>query len=317
MHRATTSIVLIVCACGGGSEEPDAPTGRPTLLSQAGLYRDFASRELASDLFDFAPTHVLWSDGATKRRFLRLPPGKNIDTSDPDHWVFPVGTQLWKEFSSNGVLVETRLIERTGPGDMDYWMGSFVWRDDESDAEFAELGAQDIRGTDHDAPTAQQCWTCHLGEPGRILGFSAVQLPAATLAQIAPRLSAPVEPYVVPGAPAVSAALGYLHANCGHCHSEFGIARPDTDMILRLVVADVTVADTATCRTTFGQPLTRFHDPAVSLRVAPGDPDASGITFRMATREVGKQMPPLATEKVDTVGLDAVRAWIATNGCAP
>jgi hypothetical protein len=53
------------------------------------------------------------------------------------------------------------------------------------------------------------------------------------------------------------------------------------------------------------------------LRVAPGDPDTSGIAFRMAMRGDRKQMPPLATEHADTVGLDTVRGWIAINGCAP
>lgn len=40
----------------------------------------------------------------------------------------------------------------------------------------------------------------------------------------------------VPGSPLVARALGLLHANCGSCHSEDGIARPDTNLILRLSV---------------------------------------------------------------------------------
>ena len=37
---------------------------------------------------------------------------------------------------------------------------------------------------------------------------------------------------------ATAAALGYLHANCGHCHNQNGTAWPDTQMVLRSVVAD-------------------------------------------------------------------------------
>src|SRR4029079_11089563 len=74
----------------------------PERLSQTGLYADAALQQPAADLRAFAPEYELWSDGAKKQRWLRLPPGTPIDTSDMDSWVFPVGTQLWKEFSSNG-----------------------------------------------------------------------------------------------------------------------------------------------------------------------------------------------------------------------
>ena len=40
------------------------------------------------------------------------------------------------------------------------------------------------------------------------------------------------------GAAATAAALGYLHANCGHCHNQNGTSWRDTQMVLRSVVAD-------------------------------------------------------------------------------
>lgn len=306
MSRAAA--VLLFLACSAPAVEPASPT---SLLSQEALYSDFARHTWAADLIRFAPHHVLWSDGAAKQRFLRLPPGTTIDTSDPNHWQFPIGTQLWKEFRSNGVLVETRLIQRTGPGAMDYWMGSYVWRDDESDADFAENGASNIRGTEHDAPAAMRCWACHGGEPGRILGLGTVQLAAETRTALSNRMSNPVPDYVVP-----DAALGYLHANCGHCHNENGGAWPDTNMILRLAVAQATAAETDICRTTLGVPPTHFSDPAVSARLAPGDPDKSCITYRMGLRGDRRQMPPLATEHVDPAGMNLLDEFIRGGGCS-
>ena len=41
----------------------------------------------------------LWADYATKQRWILLPPGTKIDATDPNEWVFPVGTKVWKEFS--------------------------------------------------------------------------------------------------------------------------------------------------------------------------------------------------------------------------
>ena len=41
-----------------------------------------------------SPRYPLWSDGAEKQRYLSLPPGTQIDTSNMDDWKFPVGTRV-------------------------------------------------------------------------------------------------------------------------------------------------------------------------------------------------------------------------------
>ena len=195
---------------------------------------------LARDgLLAFVPRYVLWTDGAVKRRWLALPAGTTIDTSDPAHWQLPVGATLVKEFASpDGVRLETRLIERvaaTGDPQVDYWMGAFVWDDDDADARFVPDGARDVRGTAHNVPTVKNCFTCHDGDAGRVLGFSAVQLP-----EVPPEVLSdpPLHSFVPPGDAVASAALGYLHANCAHCHNPQGSARPDTDMNTRLAFDD-------------------------------------------------------------------------------
>ncbi len=70
----------------------------PMKLSQTGLYADFAARTLSPGVISFVPRYQLWSDGADKQRYLLLPPGSTIDTTEMDHWVFPIGTKAWKEF---------------------------------------------------------------------------------------------------------------------------------------------------------------------------------------------------------------------------
>ena len=50
--------------------------------------------------------------------------------------------------------------------------------------------------------------------------------------------------------------------------------------------------------------------PGATLRIAPGQPDASGIYVRMRARGDDRQMPPLATERADDDGLSPARAWI-------
>jgi hypothetical protein len=247
----------------------------------------------------------LWSDAADKRRFMRLPAGARIDTSDMDHWIFPVGTMFWKEFAMAGKPLETRLIARTGAGPRDYFMGAFVWNEAGTDARFVPDGMPNVLDSEHDVPSTKECGNCHNGEPGRILGASAVQL-AALPAQLLTH--APAKPYVVPGEEAYAVALGYLHANCGHCHNANGVAWPDTGMDLRLRVAEASIASTAIYRSTVGVEMS--DNKLRQQRIVAGDPLASGIHHRMSVRGPKIQMPPIATEQVDEQGLAAVETLI-------
>jgi hypothetical protein len=52
------------------------------------------------------------------------------------------------------------------------------------------------------------------------------------------------------------------------------------------------------------------HQNTTAVAIAPGDPNASQLAERMATREV-IQMPPIGTELVDTDAVQDVRDWIA------
>jgi hypothetical protein len=289
-------------------------------LSETGLYADLGAGTLAAGVVEFSPRYQLWADGAEKRRFIALPPGTSIDTGDMDHWRFPVGTRVWKEFRRNGVPLETRLIERTGPGDgeSDYWMASFQWQPDGQDAVLAPDGARAVAGTDHDIPAKMFCASCHASEPGRILGFSAIQMSGAPanpgLSALAARgwLSRPpTADLSPPGDPAVRDTLGLLHANCGTCHSTNGIALPKTDMILRLSVTEREPAATAIYRTTLGAPVSQYHGDPFLTRVVPGAPLDSALLGRMLLRDGGRrQMPPLASKHPDEVGGALVRRWI-------
>jgi len=301
---------------------PPAPYPRPAYqhLSETGLYTDITSKAVSPAAVLFEPGYKLWSDGATKRRWIRLPPGTKIDTSDMDHWVFPIGTQLWKEFSLNGVLLETRLVERYGTGPDDYWLGAFVWNADQSEADFMLDGAQNIAGTMHDAPAQKDCGACHRGDVGRVLGFSAIQLSAAPDApnleslNAAGLLSDPPAAggYPLGADPTTAAALGYLHANCGHCHNQKGTSWPDTQMVLRSVVADTGLDMSGVYQSIVNVPLQYWPGGAITVRVAPGQPDQSAIVARMSARGTHDQMPPLATELLDDTGLQTIRQWIAS-----
>jgi len=256
---------------------------------------------------EFTPANVLWSDGAAKRRWISLPEGAQIDSSDMDHWVFPVGTRWFKEFSRDGKRLETRLIWRvadTGDRERDTLFGSYVWNDAETEATFAKDGAVDVRGTDHDVPSADACWKCHIGEPGRALGFSALQL--GDVSQLP--LSNPPAAGTTFAAP--DTAQGYLHANCGHCHNPNGSAWVNSSMVLRLDVAETAAATTKIVQSTVGVDIQQWLGHGYTKRIIAGDPTNSALWFRTTQRAVNIQMPPIATEHPDTAGVELLRTWI-------
>jgi hypothetical protein len=280
----------------------------------------------------FAPAFELWSDGASKRRFIALPEGTQIDTSDMDDWKFPVGTKLWKEFTRDGVVVETRLLQRIGEAD-DAWAAA-AYIHDGDDATLRALGAVDARGTSHDVPSADRCMGCHAGRASRVLGFSAVQLSRANIttpregdldldALVAEDLLSdpPATAPVVPGDDVTRRALGYVHANCSHCHNQTRPDRvenlrcydPDNELDFTLDVDDLATGDRE--RTAFFR--TAIGDASVGKPFARGDVQESfGILLmnqrdpRLARGGEVEQMPPLATEVVDDEGVAALRVFI-------
>jgi hypothetical protein len=285
----------------------------PMTLAETGLYVEGSTSELAPGVQAFAPRYPLWSDAADKQRWLLLPAGAQIDTSDMDDWQFPVGTKVWKEFARDGMRLETRLLWKTETG---WFRMAFVWNDDETEAIAAPRGATDVRGTMHNVPTRSECRECHDGRSDTLLGVSAIQLahdgPGVTLQglQQAGLLSDP--PAAEPRLPDGEQwnALGYLHANCGSCHNPISITWDKLDLELWLPVAEI--ADATTTRSylsTIGVALTDTAS-ANSYRIAAGDPGASGLVERMQLRGDNLAMPPLASELVDEQGVALISSWI-------
>jgi len=258
---------------------------------------------------------ALWSDGATKDRFLRLPEGTTIDI-DPESgdFDFPKGTVFMKHFSIGDELVETRLLVRHTDGS---WGGySYAWNDDQTEAfllaESVTEQAGDIAWT---FPGRTDCMKCHTVGAGLALGPEVLQLAPDQLAawEGDGLFSAPVpevfdgEEWALPDVadpsiPAATRARAYLHANCAGCHRAGG-EHPD----LTFHVDDAVYCNAATEAVAF--------DTTVLL--APGDPAASAIYARMSTVDPEFRMPPLATRVADPLGTSVVAEWIESVKTCP
>lgn len=165
-----------------------------------------------------------------------------------------------------------------------------MWLPDGSDAVATPRGASNALGTAHDVPAAGECLACHGGRKSFVLGYSAVQLGQVPL----------------PGNETDWHALGYLHANCGHCHNQDRPAAassrcydPENELDFWLRTDRLrSVSDTPTYQSGRG------------AAFEPGAPNNSRMLELMSDRGFLRQMPPLGTEAVDNRGLAAVRVWV-------
>lgn len=305
----------------------------PRFLSETGLFVRGSTDTIVPGILSFTPQYPLWSDGTSKRRWISLPPGSRIDASRPDAWEFPVGTRLWKEFSY-GRRVETRMIERLRDGSWRFAV--YVWSEDGRNAELAPsagIRALPVDGAPRGryiVPAEADCRACHEGAAVPVLGFSALQL-SPDRDPLAPHAETPApgdmdlptlvargllrnlprslidQPPRIPADSAVErAALGYLHANCGHCHSD--PRETDAGVPLDLVLAQSVARPqgAASLRASlFGAP-SRYQSAGAHAAER-----AQVLTMRMRSRDRRVQMPPLGTQVPDLIGLSLIERWIA------
>lgn len=325
----------VVVASGAPRAEAGERVGPPERLAETGLYADFAARRVAADVLAFTPQYPLWTDGAAKRRWIRLPAGSAIDASDVDQWRFPVGTEFWKEFAF-GRVIETRYMRLGLDGRWSY--ATYVWSADGSDATLApELGQRGVcetgAGTRHDIPGRLDCIACHAGAPNEVLGFSALQLSSerdpqalhatepepgsvdlATLVERGlvrnlPREFVERAPRIVASSERERAALGYLHGNCASCHNSRGpLANLEFDLSIALAHPNELAP---ALRTTLDVPA-RFQG-GERLRLVAGAPERSLLLQRLSTRNPLLQMPPMGTHLVDPQAVTLLTQWIALD----
>ena len=199
----------------GGIHElaPAAPTDLvtessfPRRLSDTGLFADTARHIPAKGVIPYSVNSELWSDGATKERFIAVPGEGRIEFETVTYpqpapgsvpgWRFPDGTVLVKTFSletepGRKTRLETRLLvaSRVG-GTEEYgdqvWHGyTYIWNEAQTDAELAP-----IKGADKEYalkrpggmttqkwhfPSRAECTMCHTVTAKYALGVNTAQM---------------------------------------------------------------------------------------------------------------------------------------------
>ena len=331
------SLLLLTALRAGGARAPATRGAAAAPARHRPVRRCRRCRSCSADVLAFSPQYPLWSDGATKRRWIWLPPGTSIDATRPDAWDFPRGTKLWKEFS-HGRALETRFIERGADGN---WRFAQLrvdrrWQDARARARrpaFARLPAPiapgrallDSRARTIAAP-ATRARRCRCSASARCSSR-----PTAIRWRRTPTTRRGIRSADAGGArpagaisrrtcwrsrrasrrrsPAERAALGYLHGNCGNCHNDEGPLA-----VLEMTLAQ-RVAAPAGCRAALASSACRASSARRARRRTPRasrpvDLGASVIALRMRSRDPLQQMPPLGTRPSTPRRLTLIARWI-------
>jgi hypothetical protein len=312
----------------------------PEKLSESCLYSNIKNLQVSTQLQKFTPNYQLWSDASNKSRWIYLPHNNKINTENPDRWIFPVGTQFFKEFrqrikaTNQEIIVETRHFQKITPGSgLDSWlMHTYKWNQAQTEA-FLSNGAENVLGTDHDIPKEQDCIDCHMGNTDIVLGFDAIQLSdiqgkyafghgpkrqagEITLNWLSTKnlLTFAIESAQLPGNELDQKMLGYLHANCGNCHNPLGFAAEQDAKHLRFrhSLSFQSLAQTDVFKTALNQETKNFTAVPYILLGAQEDELAlyqSAAYIRMNSTDENYRMPPLARERVDYQALDLLHRW--------
>jgi hypothetical protein len=317
--------------------------GIPPDLACTGLYADWGAKTVALENKSYTPGLVLWSDGAEKARWLYLPPGAKIDTSNLDEWVFPVGTKVWKEFRLGGKRVETRMFWKrqadAGESDLDWAWTTYRWSADETHAPRQDDAVTNVNDAGYEIPEHLACYQCHKGRADALLGVEAVNLgndgaQGVTLAALvdAGLLTSP-PPSTSIAIPEDSTghakdAIGWLHVNCGTaCHNANASAAATQSGLFMLLHASqllspdggpeggARVQDLDTYATAVNVPCNmQPYRGEGYYRIHAGDV-ALSLEVRLAeTRDGGgslDQMPPIVTHQVDVDGTSKLEAWVS------
>lgn len=303
--------------------------GLPVDLACTGLFADAGSDKLAAGVQAFAPAYPLWSDNAGKLRWIKLPSGQKIDSSNQSRWRFPLNTKFWKQFDANGARVETRLFQKVRE---DRWVGAtYIWDAEGKHASRESAGRDLVRnGVNYRVPSETLCDDCHDGHPDSVLGFEAVSLGLAgadpnglTLKKLVDQgllTNPPARTQLVIGDDGTGKAadvLGWLHVNCGvSCHND-GV-NSDAELTGLRMKLDPALLD-GRASNNFETFRLLINTPAVTsqwsrqTRVVPGMPDKSLLYKLVTTRtpmDGNKQMPPLVSRVVDMKNVAKVRDWI-------
>ncbi len=303
-------------------------------LSDYGFFKGTLKEQIPSDgVVLYTLNSPLFSDYASKLRFVKLPAGQSVSYNPDSVLQFPVGTAIVKTFyypidernpKKGRRLMETRVLLHEAKG----WVAlPYIWNKEQTDAVLEVAGGSDqvswIDGAgkkqsfEYQVPNMNQCKGCHersgemtpIGPSVRQLndGHQLQNWSTTGLLKGLPKDHIPaLVNYSDASASLDDRVKAYLDINCAHCHNPTGPAR-SSGLYLTWDSKD---------RTAYGffkAPVAAGRGSGnLSFDIVPGKPEQSILHYRMASRDPGVMMPELGRQLTHHEGVELVRSWIAS-----
>ena len=329
MKRAAAFFAAGLAAVGGASAVPQSGVNQavidgdtmPAKLSAFGLF--VANSPTAPIGMPYSLRTPLFSDYADKERFISLPAGQKATVGADGRVQFPVGTVLVKSFGwasvNGGRPVETRLLIHRAAG----WVAlPYVWDADGRDATLKVAGMRipvmfkradgAAQSISYAVPNKNQCKECHslngaLVPIGPKAGNLVVDSRLARQHFSDPAAIKPIMPrWDDPKSGSLDKrARAYLDVNCAHCHNPAGSAS-NSGLYLGYDVTDTKALGIGKRPVAAGR-----GSGGRDFAIAPGDPDASIMIYRLESIDPGIAMPEVGRGSVHREGADLLRQWIA------
>ena len=327
----------------GTSPAVEVYRAAPRNLSEYGLFvGNGATQQPAEGVVPYDLNTSLFSDYTSKRRFIRVPAGKQMEFREQGVFEFPVGTVIAKTFSyphdmrdpaAGEQLMETRIELK----EQDGWYGfSYIWNETQTEAKLALGGSErDVswihndgqqRTSTYQIPNANQCLNCHNESKKYVpIGPTATNLNREFdfLTGKENQLEHMARLKVLRGKPSGEhidrlasfddshsgtvdeRARAWLAVNCAHCHSPTGTARTSG---LDLTRSQTDPAKYGVWKT----PVAAGHGSGGrEYDIVPGKPDESILMFRLESEDPSIMMPNVARSLVPEEGVQLLRQWIA------
>ena len=281
----------------------------------------------------------LFSDYASKYRFVWIPPGSSAQYRADGPFEFPLGTIFVKTFAfpsggrSAEKLIETRLLVRARAA----WTPlTYVWDEKQNDATLQLVpDPVPVKWTDSSGrrqeftyviPNWNECHECHdnqnillpIGPKARNLNKdyaysdgTANQLSYWERVGYLQGLPPPeARPKAAKWDDPASGSLGeraraYLDNNCAHCHQPGGQAGY-TGVDFRLTQTEP--ASLGMCKS----PNSAGYVGGLSYDIVPGHPEESVLIYRLKSTAPKVSMPALSRDVVHEEGVELLEEWIAS-----
>jgi len=338
----TEEEIAALCATPGTGVNVEALVVDCPSLSSYRIFDDSTDpTQNANDGIPYELTTPLFTDYATKYRFIYVPDGEQVLYTDTDILDFPVGSVITKTFTAEAdghdqKILEVRLLIRRASG----WVGlPYVWNEATLDGDLTNEGAVLSATVSNDAgeiiqldnyavPRKNQCASCHrkaddlfrpIGTKAKLLNMAipygdVTENQLTHWSELGLLAGAPANPADAPktvdwkdeSATLEERAKAYLDVQCSHCHIEGG--RADATG-LHLDEEEEDAMGYGICKSPVAA---GSGSGGLLFDILPGNPDDSILVYRLQSNDAAVRMPELGRSIMHTEGIDLVRDWISS-----